>query len=216
MARYAARTPGFLFRVLLIAWAAFAIHFSNLPWPPARTVLAVAFAVFSIWILWFSRSRRRNVIFSAAFAAIVAWWIAIPASHDRNWRPEAAVLPRAVVDGDIVRIANVRDFEYRSREDFTPRYTTREVRLSHLTGIDFYVSYWREGLVGHTFLSYTYHDAPPLSISIETRPEVGEGFAPLASMFKQFELIYVVGEERDLVGVRAIHRRESVFLCLQE
>ena len=110
MAYYAARTPGFLFRVLLIAWAALAIHFSNLPWPPVRTALAVAFAIFSIWILWFSGTRRRNVIFSAAFATIVAWWIAIPPSHDRNWRPEAAVLPRAVIDGDIVRIGNVRDF----------------------------------------------------------------------------------------------------------
>src|SRR5690606_15647890 len=131
MAYYAARTPGFLFRVLLILWAALAIHFSNLPWPPVRTALAIAFAIFSIWVLWFSGTRRRNVIFSAAFAAVVAWWIAILPSHDRNWRPEAAVLPHAIVDGDIVRIENVRDFEYRSREDFTPRYMTREVRLSH-------------------------------------------------------------------------------------
>jgi hypothetical protein len=69
-----------------------------------------------------------------------------------------------------------------------------------------------EGPVGHTFVSFIFDDAPPLSISIETRPEVGEGFAPVASMFKQFELIYVVGEERDLVGVRANHRQEPVYL----
>jgi hypothetical protein len=92
------------------------------------------------------------------------------------------------------------------------RYEEREVRLSHLTGLDFYVSYWSEGLVGHTFLSFIFDDAPPLSISIETRPEVGEGFAPIASLFKQFELIYVVGSERDLVGVRANHRREAIYL----
>ena len=85
-------------------------------------------------------------------------------------------------------------------------------RLSHLKALDFYVSYWSEGLVGHTFLSFIFDNAPPLSISIETRPEVGEGFDPIASMFKQFELIYVVGEERDLVGVRANHRRETVYL----
>ena len=81
--------------------------------------------------------------------------------------------------------------------------------LSHLTGLDFYVSYWSEGLVGHTFLSFIFDNAPPLSISIETRPEVGEGFDPLASLFKQFELIYVVGDERDLVGVRTNHRRRD-------
>ncbi len=69
-----------------------------------------------------------------------------------------------------------------------------------------------EGPVGHTFLSFIFDNAPPLSISIETRPEVGEGFAPIASMFKQFELIYVVGTERDVVGVRTNHRSEPTYL----
>lgn len=59
--------------------------------------------------------------------------------------------------------------------------------LSHLTGLDFYVSYFTEGSVGHTFVSFTFDNAPPLSISIETRPEIGEGFAPVASLFKKFE-----------------------------
>ncbi len=74
------------------------------------------------------------------------------------------------------------------------------------------MSYWREGLVGHTFLSFIFDDAPPLSISIETRPEVGEGFDPIASLFKQFELIYVVGDERDIVGGRTNHRAETTYL----
>jgi hypothetical protein len=86
------------------------------------------------------------------------------------------------------------------------------VQLSHLTGLDFYVSYWSEGPVGHTFLSFIFDNAPPLSISIETRPEKGEGFNPIASLFKQFELIYVVGDERDLVRVRTNYRKETVYL----
>ena len=68
------------------------------------------------------------------------------------------------------------------------------------------MSYWTEGLVGHTFVSFIFDNAPPVSISIETRPEMGEGFDPIASLFKQFELIYVVGDERDIVGVRTNHR----------
>src|SRR6516162_507204 len=81
---------------------------------------------------------------------------------------------------------------YQSRNDFTIRYEERELQLSHLTGLDFYVSYWSEGPVAHTFVSFIFDNASPLCISIETRPEVGEGFNPIASMFKQFELIYVV------------------------
>ena len=121
-------------------------------------------------------------------------------------------MPRAFIDGDRVRITGVRNFDYRSRDDFDVHYEERIVQLSHLTGLDFFVSYWSEGFVAHTFVSFIFDNAPPLSISIETRPEVGEGFDPVASLFKQFELIYVVGDERDLVRVRTNYRGESVYL----
>jgi hypothetical protein len=146
------------------------------------------------------------------FLGVVAWWLSISPSLDRPWRPEVAVMPRATIDGDRVHIAGVRNFEYRGLTDFTAGYEEREVQLSHLTGLDFFVSYWSEGPVGHTFLSFIFDNAPPLSISIETRPEVGEGFNPVASLFKQFELIYVVGDERDLVRVRTNYRKEAVYL----
>ena len=174
--------------------------------------LAIAFAAFAIWALWLSRPTADAVAFTVLFLGVVAWWISITPSHDREWRPEVAVMPRAFIDGDRVRLTGVRNFDYRTRNDFTVRYEEREVLLSHLIGLDFYVSYFMEGPVGHTFLSFIFDNAPPLSISIETRPEVGEGFAPIASMFKQFELIYVVGSERDLVGVRTNHRREPTYL----
>ena len=146
------------------------------------------------------------------FLGVLLWWLSIAPSHDRVWRPEVAVMPRAIIDGDRVRLTGVRNFEYRSRNDFTVRYEEREIFSRSLTNLDFYVSYFTEGPVAHTFVSFIFSDAPPLSISIETRPEVGEGFAPVASLFKQFELIYVVGDERDLVGVRTNHRRETVYL----
>ena len=202
----------FLCRAVLVAWATLAIYYSNLPWTALRLGLAGAFAAFAIWGFWLSRERRMPVIVIAVFFGVVAGWISIRPSHDRNWRPEVAVMPRAVIDGDRVHLTGVRNFDYRTRNDFTVRYGERDVLLSHLTGLDFYVSYFTGGPVGHTFLSFIFDNAPPLSISIETRPEVGEGFAPIASLFKQFELIYVVGDEHDLVGVRANHRGEAVYL----
>jgi hypothetical protein len=196
---------------LLVAWGTLAMYYSNLPWGWLRSILALAFAAFSIWTLWLSRPRR-TIAFATVFLGVVAWWISIAPSHDRNWRPEVGVMPRATIDGDRMYITGVRNFDFRSRDDFTVRHEEREVLLSHLTGIDFYVSYWAEGWVGHTFLSFVFDNAPPLSISIETRPEVGEGFDPIASLFKQFELIYVVGDEHDLVGLRVNHRQETVYL----
>jgi hypothetical protein len=189
-----------------------AIYYSNLPWPWPRTALAVAFMVFGVWALWRSPTPRRLLAFAAVFAGVVVWWISIRPSHDRPWRPEVAVMPRVSIDGDRVRIAGVRNFEYRGTYDFTPHYEEREVSLSSLTSIDFFISYWMQGPVGHTFVSFNFSNAPPVCISIETRPEIGEGFAPIASLFKQFELIYVVGDERDIVRVRTNFRRDDVYL----
>ena len=203
---------GFLCCALALTWATLAIYYSNLPWAGFRLGLAIAFAAFAVWAVWFSRQRRMSMAVVVLFLGVVAWWMSIQPSHDRNWRPEVAVMPRAVVDGDHVRLTGVRNFDYRTRNDFTVRYEEREVSLSHLTALDFYVSYFMEGPVGHTFLSFIFDNARPLSISIETRPEVGEGFAPVASLFKQFELIYVVGDERDLVRVRANYRHEPIYL----
>jgi hypothetical protein len=195
-----------------IAWATLAIYYSNLPWPEMRLAMAVSFAVFTVWAIWLSRQRRMSVLAIVLFLGVVAWWVSIRPSHDRNWRPEVAVMPRAVIDGDRVLLTGVRNFDYRTRNDFTVRYEERELDLSHLTALDFYISYFTEGPVGHTFVSFIFDNAPPLSISIETRPEVGEGFSPVASLFKQFELIYVVGDERDLVRVRTNYRGEPVYL----
>jgi hypothetical protein len=197
---------------LALAWAALALYFSPLPSTPLRIALAVAFAAFGIWALWVSRRPRMRWVLAGLYVAVLVGWSFVRPSHDREWRADVGVMPRAAIDGDRVRISGVRDFDYRSREDFTVRYEQREFRLSQVKGLDFFISYWMPGPVGHTFVSFLFDDAPPLNISIETRPEVHEGFSPLQSLFKKYELIYVVGEERDVVGVRTNFRNEDVYV----
>ena len=178
---------GFLVRLGLVGWGTLAIYWSNLPWPWTRLALSLVFLVFGIWALWFGRKPHMPLAFAAAFLAVLTWWWQIPPSDDRQWREEVAVKPRVEIDGDRVLIRNVRNFDFRGRDDFTARYEDREVFLSHLVGVDFFLSFWMEGPVGHTWVSFLFDNAPPISISIETRPEEGEGFDPLASMFKQVE-----------------------------
>jgi hypothetical protein len=202
----------FLFKLGLVAWSSLAIYYSNLPWISLRIILAIIFAVFGVWALWFAHKPRITVLFSMLFIGVVIWWVTILPSNDRDWKPEVAVMPRAIIDGDRVRFTGFRNFDYRTRHDFTIRYEEREVSISHLVGVDFYISYWMKGPIGHTFVSFIFDNASPVSISIETRPEIGESFSPIASMFKQFELIYVVGDERDLVRVRTNYRGEKVYL----
>lgn len=203
---------GFLCRAALIGWTTLAIYYSNLPWAWLRLALALAFMAFGIWALWRARRPRAYLAFAGLFLSVLVWWISIRPSHHRPWRPEVAVMPRTFIDGDHVRITGVRNFEYHGKDDFTVRYQEREVSLSHLDSVDLFVSYWAVGPVAHTFLSFNFDTALPICVSIETRPELGEGFSPIASLFKQFELIYVVGDERDIVRVRTNYRHEEVYL----
>lgn len=203
----------FFVQFLIIAWASLAIYYSNLPWPPGRLILAVAFAIFGVCALWVMPRPQWRWAFAVALAGVVIWHASIPPSNDRPWRAEVERPARAVIDGDRVRLLNYRNFHYRDWDDFDVRYEEREVDISRIDSVDLLVSYWMVGPVAHTFLSFNFDDgSPPVCISIETRPEEGEGFDPLASLFKQFELVYVVGDERDLVRVRTDYRDEEVFL----
>src|ERR1700692_4895793 len=149
-------TIWFLCWAALITWTTLAIYYSNLPSAGLRLGLAVTFAAFAVWALWISRQRRMSVIVIALFLGVAAWWITIRPSHDRPWRPAVAIMARAFIDGGRVRLTNVRNFEYRTRDDFTVRYEEREVLLSHLTALDFYVSYFMAGPGGHTVLRFLF------------------------------------------------------------
>src|SRR5580765_2903490 len=83
-----ATAAGFLFRVVLIGWATLAIYYSNLPLGGLRLALAGAFAAFAVWACWISTRRGMPAVFLAVFLGVVVWWILIPPSHDRPWRPE--------------------------------------------------------------------------------------------------------------------------------
>ena len=201
-----------LCQVFLIVWAALAIFYSNLPSNLLRLALAIVFLAFGIWTLWFSRNRRMLWVLALAFLGVLGWWLSIRPSLDGVWRPEVAVMPRAIINGDCVRLVSFRNFDYRSTDDFTVRYEDREVCLTNLVSVDLFISYWHPGVVAHTFVSFCFDNAPPVCISIEVKPELGKSFSVIPSFFKQFLLIYVVGDERDLVRVRTNFRHEDVYL----
>jgi hypothetical protein len=120
-----------LVQIIVITWATLAIYFSNLPLPALRLGLTLAFAAFAIWAFLLSRQRRVPAAAIALVLGVVAWWLTIAPSADRNWRPEVAVMLPAFIEGNHVRITGVRNFNYRNRNDFTVHYEDREVGLSH-------------------------------------------------------------------------------------
>ena len=107
---------------------------------------------------------------------------------------------------------NLRNFDYRSETDYTPRWETRTYDLGRLAGLDLFMSYWGSPSIAHTIMSWDFDDGQHLAISIETRKEKGEEYSPVAGFFKQYELYYVVADERDVIRLRTNYRGEEVHL----
>src|SRR6266481_6078325 len=200
------------------AWGGLAIYYSNLPGEWLRKVLAVAFVLFGAALLiWYFFSAKRILplfIFCAAFLLLVGWWSTIPAMQDRDWAPEYAKLTHATINGDLVTIYNIRNFDYRTETDFTPRYYDKTFDLRQLDSVDVIASYLMGDAIAHVFLSFGFAGKDFLSISIETRRQRHQSYSTIAGFFKQYELYYVVADERDLIRVRTNYRqpREDVYL----
>lgn len=173
-------------------------------------------ALIAVSRLWFKRGRR---VTSAALLLVAAtwgfWWQSLAPSNDRPWQRDVAVLPSATLDGNLITLHNVRNFQYRSEFDYTPGYYDKQVRLDELVGVDLIATYWMGPAIAHVFLSFAFADGQHVAVSIETRKEVGESYSTLNGFFRQYELYYVVADERDVIGLRTNHRQdppEQVYL----
>jgi len=152
-------------------------------------------------------------------ACIVAWALLVGTkrpSNDRDWTEDGAQLPLARFDGRRVHVMNVRNFDYTATDKWTPRWELRTYDLDQLRSVWFIVEPF-SSIRGpaHTFLSFGFGDgdsAQYVGISVEVRKEKGEHYHPVPALFRHFELMYVVGDERDLVRLRSNFRRDSVFL----
>lgn len=218
-----AKGIGLLLLAVILAgmagWGVLALLYFDHENQTLRQVLAAAFgfaALVALIGLALPRWRWRACAgFLVMFAVLLSRWFAIEPSNDRQWAPEVAVLPYATVDGDNVTVHNIRNFDYRTETDFTPAYYDKTFDLNQLDSVDLLTSYWMGPDIAHLFLSFGFAGKDYLSISIEARKESTEGYSSIAGFFRQFELFYVVADERDVVRLRTNYRRdppEDVYL----
>jgi hypothetical protein len=221
-AHNALRTTGLVVAGLAIgcfsAWGTGVLYFAGPYGEHTRAVLASIFLVVSFGVIaaLFTPGWRRLglVTFAVTFALLLGWWSGIRPSNDREWRPEVAELPHATIDGDLVTVHNIRSFDYRSETDFTPHYYDRTFDLRKLDSVDLVAAYWMGPAIAHLFVTFGFGD-DHLAVSIEARKERTEDYSTLGGFFRQYELIYIVGDERDLIRVRTNYRKdppEDVYL----
>jgi len=198
------------------AWGSAALWFDG---PASRLLaglLAGAYALTTLMALLMVRPMRRAYASAVVpFALLLGWWLNIGPSNDRQWQPDVARLAYADINGDRVTVHNIRNFDYRSETDFTPAYYDKTFDVSKLQSVDLVAVYWMGPAIAHTIMSFGFEGGDHLAFSIETRKEQGEAYSTIKGFFKQYELYYVVADERDVIRVRSNYRKgppEDVYV----
>ncbi len=209
--------PGYLLYSVLAAWCFGAVWYSNLPWRWLRIVCAlIALAIF-IAGPFVGPLVKKKYCFRIALgvmAVIIIWFLLIPASNDRDWQPSFSRNPRAEFDkDDKVTIYNIRDFEYRTEKDFDVHYIDGTYDLDELNTMDYVQVHW-DGMkaIAHSMLSFGFKDGRHIVVSVETRLDKNDIQGALPGLYKNFELLMILGTERDILGLRTNYRHEQVYL----
>jgi len=211
-----ARGGGFAALALLIAgtgaWGALLLEYAGPRDPLANKALVVAFATAAaaaLIALFVRRWRRRAIgAYAVLCVGLALLWSSIEPTNERDWQTDLAVLAYATVDGDKVTVHNIRNFDYRSETDYTPAYYDKTFDLRELRSVDIVTSYWAGPAIAHVFVSFGFTGDDYLAVSIEVRKPKGESYSTLKGFFRQYELVYIVGDERDLIRLRTNYRRD--------
>lgn len=157
--------------------------------------------------------RQLVGLFGIFLIGLTLWVFSQTPSHDREWELGQEQLPHIVFEEDQFTVYNLRDFAWTGPFEAEQRYIEDTYKLSELETVDVVISHFDdfEGLA-HIFLSFGFLDGRHVSISLETRREANEEFSPWLGLLRQYEIIYVVGTDRDVVGLRTGHRNERVYI----
>ena len=134
-------------------------------------------------------------------------------SNDRDWKPELARTPRAQINGQQITLTNIRNNSYLTEDDYVVAYHDRQIQLHQIQSVDYVVApFVKAPKLAHTILSFGLNDGSYLAISVEVRKELGEKYSPVLGLARQYELAYVLSDERDVIRLRTEHHGANVYV----
>lgn len=201
--------------VAVPVWTWVALAFALTPgWPEsARALAVIAWLGLTAGIWKLRPGRRLAFVLGLSLGLAMAWALLVRPRDGRTWATGHEHVPRVTFSGDSVTIEHLRNAAWRSPTDVDMRWETRTYDLSGMRSVDLVVEPfddWR-GLA-HIFVTFGFADGEHVAVSIEARREADEGYSPLRGAFRHYELLYVIGDERDLIGLRANVRRDPVYV----
>jgi len=207
---------GSLLLLCIMIWGGFALWYQ---FPTAQTGKVIAIGIWTllaslaIWQIWATQTRwSLLLLYGVAFISLLGWWSTIKPSNDRDWADDVAHVLHVDVNGDQVTLDRVRNFHWRSETDYDARWETRHYDLKDLTSADLILSYWMGPAIAHTLVSFGFKDGSHVVFSLEIRKKRHESFSAIGGFFREFEVVMVAADERDIVRVRSNVRGEQVYL----
>ncbi len=200
---------------LTCLWGALALWYQapgGRGWKSSISALWAAFGTLCASAIWAGWPASGICAFAAAHAALLMWWKSLSPSNERAWADDVAKMTNGTVEGGAVTLHNVRNFEWRTGDDYTQRWETRRYDLDRLVSLDMVMSYWAGHAIAHTLLSFGFDDGSRVVFSVEIRRERTETFSEIGGFFKEFELSVIAADERDIVRLRTNVRRERTYL----
>ena len=160
-------------------------------------------------LLKFRRSPSSAVLCFAGFCGVLAWWLTITPSNDGKWQPDAAQIAWADIDGDRATIHNLRNCDYRTETDYTNCWSDLTVYLSQIRAADLFLTNWGIRFASHPIVSFQFGDNQHVAFSIEARYRVGQAYSTILGCFRQYGLIFVTADERDVIRLRTNYRKDE-------
>ena len=197
-----------------IAWASGAIYYdAPLSREGDRLLLTIGYAlVVLLMLVALGSPRLRFLWWMLSMGIVVIPWSLKNPGFQPDWKPGGSRLPSAVVEGSSVTFQNLRHFQYDEAQQTTERWESRTVDLSKLEALDFVHHELGDSQLAHPLLSFDFGDDGHIAFSVEIRYRNGQDFSPVQGLYKQYDLIYLVGDERDFLQERALVRDEPVRL----
>jgi hypothetical protein len=193
--------------VLLTLWAVAALYI-DLRIQAFRIPFALIYLAAIATILFkFKRTAWAPVLVLVGFCGVLAWWFTLKPSNDANWQPDTDRTAWAEIDGDRVTIHNLRNCDYRTETDYTNCWGDRTLYLSQIRAVDLFLTNWGIRFASHPIISFQFGDNEHVAFSIEVRYKVGQSYSTFLGCFRQYELIFITADERDVIRLRTNYRK---------
>jgi hypothetical protein len=198
---------------LLSLWALAALYI-DVRLPALRLPLATLYVIVLVAIfVKYRLSARSALLCLACFCLVLPWWLSLKPTNTADWQADVDRPAWVEKNGDQLIIHNLRNCDYRTETDYSNCWSNRTLSLSDLRGGDLFFTNWGVPWIGHPILSFQFGDGQHVAFSIEARYKRGQDYSTILGFFRQYELIFVAADERDVIRLRTNYRKgEEVFL----